>query len=246
MITHSTNYNMDYKVLRNLERYTYERFSRSYVHQRFMLKVAVWCISMKVRRSLKRILDLTIALMAMPILLPFMLLTALAIKLDSPGPAIFRQTRVGKWGQPFTCYKFRSMHTDAEQRKAELLQQNEADGPVFKMQNDPRVTRVGRLIRKLSIDELPQFFNVLKGDMSLVGPRPSLPTEVSEYEFEFVRRFEAVPGITGLQQVSGRSDLDFQRWMELDLEYVARRGIRQDIEIIWKTIPAVLLGRGAY
>ncbi|MEZ4714217.1 MAG: sugar transferase [Caldilineaceae bacterium] len=246
MITHSTNYNMDYKVLRNLERFSYDRFSRSLAHQRFVMKLTLWCVRMKIRRSLKRMLDLTIALMAMPMLLPIMLLTALAIKLDSRGPVIFRQTRVGKWGQPFTCYKFRSMHIDAEQRKAELMNQNEADGPVFKMQNDPRVTRVGRIIRKLSIDELPQFFNVLKGDMSMVGPRPSLPTEVREYEFDFVRRFEAVPGITGLQQVSGRSDLDFQRWMELDLEYVAKRGIRQDIAIIWKTIPAVLFSRGAY
>lgn len=246
MITHSTEYNMDYKVLRNLERYSYEQFSRPVEDQRFVLKLALWCIRMKFRRSFKRVLDLTITLMALPMLLPLMLITALAIKLDSPGPVIFRQTRVGKWGQPFTCYKFRSMHIDAEQKKLALLSQNEADGPVFKMQNDPRVTRVGRVIRKLSIDELPQFFNVLMGDMSLVGPRPSLPMEVQEYQFDFVRRFEAVPGITGLQQVSGRSDLDFQRWMELDLEYVAKRGIRQDIYIILKTIPAVLFGRGAY
>jgi lipopolysaccharide/colanic/teichoic acid biosynthesis glycosyltransferase len=138
------------------------------------------------------------------------------------------------------------MYVDAEQRLRELQAQNEADGPVFKMKRDPRVTRVGRVIRKLSIDELPQLFNVLKGEMSLVGPRPALPSEVAKYTYEQIGRLHAIPGITGLQQVSGRSDLDFKRWVELDLQYIAEQSIWKDIEILLRTIPAVLLGRGAY
>jgi lipopolysaccharide/colanic/teichoic acid biosynthesis glycosyltransferase len=138
------------------------------------------------------------------------------------------------------------MYVDAEQRLRELQAKNEADGPVFKMKRDPRVTRVGRVIRKLSIDELPQLFNVLKGEMSLVGPRPALPSEVAKYTYEQIGRLHAIPGITGLQQVSGRSDLDFKRWVELDLQYIAEQSIWKDIEILLRTIPAVLLGRGAY
>jgi lipopolysaccharide/colanic/teichoic acid biosynthesis glycosyltransferase len=138
------------------------------------------------------------------------------------------------------------MYVDAEQRLRELQAKNEADGPVFKMKRDPRVTRVGRVIRKLSIDELPQLFNVLKGEMSLVGPRPALPSEVAKYTYEQIGRLHAIPGITGLQQVSGRSDLDFKRWVELDLQYIAEQSIWKDIEILLRTIPAVILGRGAY
>jgi lipopolysaccharide/colanic/teichoic acid biosynthesis glycosyltransferase len=175
-----------------------------------------------------------------------MLFTAIAIKLDSPGPILFRQTRVGKWGKHFPCYKFRSMYIDAEQRLQGLLALNEADGPVVKMKNDPRVTRVGRVIRKLSIDELPQLFNVVQGEMSLVGPRPALPREVSQYEYEQIGRLQAVPGITGLQQVSGRSNVDFKRWIELDLQYISEQSLWKDIEILIKTIPAVLASRGAY
>jgi lipopolysaccharide/colanic/teichoic acid biosynthesis glycosyltransferase len=175
-----------------------------------------------------------------------MAFVALLIKLDSPGPVFFKQTRVGKWGKTFPCYKFRSMYIDAEERKAELMALNEADGVVFKMKNDPRVTRVGRVIRKLSIDELPQLFNVIKGEMSLVGPRPPVPSEVSQYKFEEIRRLESIPGITGLQQVSGRSNLDFKRWVELDLEYIAEQSLMKDIEILLRTIPAVIFGKGAY
>jgi lipopolysaccharide/colanic/teichoic acid biosynthesis glycosyltransferase len=175
-----------------------------------------------------------------------MLATAALIRLESPGPIIFKQTRIGKLGMPFTCYKFRSMYIDAEERKRELLAQNEADGPVFKMKNDPRITKVGRIIRKLSIDELPQLFNVLRGEMSLVGPRPAVPQEVAEYDFDAMRRLEAEPGITGLQQVSGRSNLDFKRWIELDLQYISEQRFRKDVVILLKTIPAVLFQRGAY
>ncbi|HEU5088477.1 MAG TPA: sugar transferase, partial [Roseiflexaceae bacterium] len=128
----------------------------------------------------------------------------------------------------------------------DLMAKNEADGPVFKMKADPRVTRVGRIIRKLSIDELPQLFNVLKGEMSLVGPRPALPSEVAKYTYEQIGRLHAIPGITGLQQVSGRSDIDFKRWVELDLQYIAEQSLWKDIKILLRTIPAVLFSKGAY
>lgn len=210
------------------------------------LRLVLWSLHIQGTRKLKRLLDLSILLTALPIVLPVGLLTMLAIRLDSPGPAIFHQTRVGKWGQLFTCYKFRSMYIDAEERKQELMGVNEADGPVFKMHNDPRVTRVGRIIRKLSIDELPQLINILKGDMTFVGPRPPLPNEVSEYEFEQRRRLDVVPGLTGLQQVSGRSDLSFERWVELDLEYISKQTLWNDIVILLKTVPTVIFGRGAY
>jgi lipopolysaccharide/colanic/teichoic acid biosynthesis glycosyltransferase len=138
------------------------------------------------------------------------------------------------------------MYIDAEERKRELMEQNEADGPVFKMRDDPRITPVGRILRKSSIDELPQLFNVLKGEMSLVGPRPAVPEEVDEYEYYQLGRLDAVPGITGLQQVNGRSDIDFKRWVELDLQYIAEQSLLTDIKILLKTIPAVIFGRGAY
>lgn len=138
------------------------------------------------------------------------------------------------------------MYIDAEQRKAALMSMNEADEIVFKIRNDPRVTRVGRVIRKLSIDELPQLLNILKGDMSLVGPRPPVPYEVDQYALEHFRRLEVVPGLTGLQQISGRSELSFKKWVELDLKYIEEQSLLKDIEILIKTIPAVITGRGAY
>lgn len=200
----------------------------------------------RIEPILKRALDLFIVLSAFLFVLPLMLITAIAVKIDSPGPVFFGQTRVGRRGKLFTCYKFRSMSVDAEERKAALQAQNEADGPVFKIQNDPRVTRVGHIIRSLSIDELPQMLNVLKGDMSLVGPRPPLPQEVHEYEMHQLHRLEVTPGLTGLQQVSGRSSLDFERWIRLDLQYIEEQSLWGDIKIMFKTIPAVLLRRGAY
>jgi lipopolysaccharide/colanic/teichoic acid biosynthesis glycosyltransferase len=138
------------------------------------------------------------------------------------------------------------MYVDAEERKKALLSLNEADQIVFKMKRDPRVTRVGRVIRKLSIDELPQIFNVIKGDMSLVGPRPPVPYEVDQYQYDVRRRLDVVPGITGLQQVSGRSDIEFKRWVELDLQYIQDQSLLTDIQILLKTIPTVLSGKGAY
>ncbi len=236
----------DEKAARMLEIFSERRFERARTIQRLRLRLLTWVIRTKIRTSLKRALDIVLASIGLLLLSPFLLFIAIAIKLDSPGPIIFKQVRIGKWGKPFYCYKFRSMFIDAEARKAELMAENEADEIVFKMKHDPRVTRVGRFIRKASIDEFPQLFNVLKGEMSLVGPRPPVPIEVVQYEFETMFRLDAVPGITGLQQVSGRSDLSFKRWIELDLQYIAEQSLLKDIEILLKTIPAVLSGKGAY
>jgi len=237
---------LDSKSARMLTMFAERRFEGQRSNQRLRMRMLVWSIRTKILRGLKRALDVSVASMALLFAAPLMLLTALLIKLDSPGPIFFRQIRVGKDGEHFGCYKFRSMYIDAEARKAALMAQNEADGPVFKMKNDPRITRVGRVIRKLSIDELPQLLNVLKGEMSLVGPRPALPSEVAKYTFEQIGRLHAVPGITGLQQVSGRSSLDFKRWVELDLQYISEQSVWKDIEILVKTIPAVIFSKGAY
>jgi exopolysaccharide biosynthesis polyprenyl glycosylphosphotransferase len=194
----------------------------------------------------KRLLDVLVAGGGMLLLSPVFALTALAIKLESPGPAIFCQERVGRDGHAFTCYKFRSMCADAEAQVERLKKHNEATGPLFKMRNDPRRTRVGRLIRRLSIDELPQLWNVLKGDMSLVGPRPPIPSEVDEYQPWHRRRLEVSPGITGLWQVSGRSDLTFDEMVLLDIYYIENWSPLIDLRILLKTIPTVILGSGAY
>jgi exopolysaccharide biosynthesis polyprenyl glycosylphosphotransferase len=237
---------LDDRASRMLTIFAKRRFESARANQRLRARMLLWSIRTKVVRSLKRALDISVASAAIVVAAPIMAATALAIRLDSPGPILFRQVRVGKDGEHFHCYKFRSMYIDAEQRKAELMANNEADGPVFKMKHDPRITRVGRLIRKLSIDELPQLFNVLKGEMSLVGPRPALPSEVARYTYEQIGRLHAIPGITGLQQVSGRSNLDFKRWVELDLQYISEQSVWKDIEILVKTIPAVIFSKGAY
>jgi exopolysaccharide biosynthesis polyprenyl glycosylphosphotransferase len=237
---------LDEKAAAMLEMAANQSFRSPRVAGRMRMRVVTWVIRTKVANSLKRLLDIVVSAGALILTSPIFLITAIAIKLDSPGPVFFKQTRVGKWGATFGCYKFRSMYIDAEQRKAQLAAQNEADGPIFKIRNDPRITRVGRIIRKLSVDELPQLINVLKGEMSLVGPRPALPREVAQYNFDQLRRLDAVPGITGLQQVSGRSDLSFKRWVELDIQYIAEQSFVKDVEILLKTLPAVLTGRGAY
>ncbi|MBE2220081.1 MAG: exopolysaccharide biosynthesis polyprenyl glycosylphosphotransferase [Anaerolineae bacterium] len=229
-----------------VEMYTTQSFKRARSIQRMRFRLIAWVIRNKLKENVKRVFDIILVCLALPFALLFMGVIAIAIKLDSPGPVFFRQVRVGKWGKQFDCYKFRSMYIDAEARKDELLALNEADEIVFKMKNDPRVTRVGRYIRKASIDEVPQLFNVLKGEMSLVGPRPPVPREVVEYQFDHLRRLDVTPGITGLQQVSGRSELSFSRWIELDLQYISEQSLMKDIEILVKTIPAVLTGRGAY
>ena len=197
-------------------------------------------------RTGQQALDFALALIALTVLLPVLIACALAVKLDTPGPVLFKQRRVGKNGKEFWLYKFRSMVVDAEARRAALLQINEASGPLFKIKHDPRITRSGRWLRKYSLDELPQLLNVLLGDMSLVGPRPALPVEVAQYEPRQRARLLVKPGITGLWQVSGRSDLSFERSVELDLEYVSRQSLPLYIVILVKTVPAVLGGRGAY
>lgn len=205
-----------------------------------------WLLATHGRPAVKRGVDLLVGAVLVLLTLPIMAATALAIKLDSPGPVLFRQTRSGRWGRPFACLKFRSMYVDAEARRAELEAHNEASGPVFKIRHDPRVTRVGRIIRKLSIDELPQLFNVLQGSMSLVGPRPPLPAEVERYTLEQRRRLEVKPGITCIWQVSGRSDVDFEHWVMMDVHYIEGQSFWMDIRLLLRTIPAVLFGRGAY
>ncbi len=234
------------KAARMLEIYATERFNTPVSAQKMRFRLVAWVIRNKLQGNIKRVFDTIVALIALFLLSPFMLIVAIAVKLNSPGPIIFKQKRIGKWGHSFQCYKFRSMYVDAEERKAELMSQNEADGVVFKMKNDPRVTKVGRFTRKTSLDELPQLINVLKGEMSLVGPRPPVPAEVEQYQFEDLGRLGAVPGITGLQQVSGRSTLDFKTWVELDLQYIEEQSLGRDIQILLKTIPAVLMSKGAY
>jgi exopolysaccharide biosynthesis polyprenyl glycosylphosphotransferase len=237
---------LDPKAAKMLEMFATQQFNGVRSAQRVRLRLVTWVLRNKIAWGLKRVLDVFVSVCALIALSPLMLATAIAIKLDSPGPVFFKQTRVGKYGVTFGCYKFRSMYIDAEKRKVELAAHNEADGPVFKIKNDPRITRVGRIIRKLSIDELPQLINVLRGEMSLVGPRPPVPKEVAQYTVEQLHRLDAVPGITGLQQVSGRSDLNFKRWVELDLQYISEQSVWNDIKILLMTIPAVVTGRGAY
>ena len=196
--------------------------------------------------AIKRALDLIIGSLGLLVALPIMGVLALAIKLDSPGPVLFIQTRVGRNGKPFNAYKFRSMIPDAEQLKPQLEALNEADGPIFKIKDDPRLTRVGRFLRRTSLDELPQIFNVLKGEMSLVGPRPALPEEVEQYEPWHRKRLRALPGMTGLWQVSGRSNLSFDEMVMLDIYYVENWSPGLDIAILLRTIPKVIIGEGAY
>jgi exopolysaccharide biosynthesis polyprenyl glycosylphosphotransferase len=195
----------------------------------------------------KRATDILLTSVGLLLISPLLLLIAVAIKLgDRQGPVIFRQTRIGIDGKPFTMYKFRSMVVDAEKRLADLKAKNEGAGPLFKIENDPRVTRIGRILRKYSLDELPQLFNVLAGSMSLVGPRPPLQAEVDEYAADIRRRLKVVPGLTGLWQVSGRSLLTWEESVRLDLRYVENWSMRLDLLIIWKTAFAVLAKRGAF
>ncbi|WP_028553102.1 sugar transferase [Paenibacillus sp. UNC451MF] len=194
----------------------------------------------------KRLIDIIASSLLIFIISPIFIMTSIAIKIDSKGSIIYKQKRIGKNGKQFHMLKFRSMVTEADVILKKLQDKNEMDGIAFKMKDDPRITKVGRFIRKYSIDELPQLFNVLKGDMSLVGPRPPLPNEVERYGDWEWRRLEVLPGITGLWQVSGRSDLSFQQWMNLDVYYIENWSITFDIKILLKTIPVVIKGEGAY
>lgn len=194
----------------------------------------------------KRLLDIAGSLAGLLLLLPLFPFIVLMIKLDTPGPLFFRQRRVGLNGRCFDCFKFRSMVGDAEARKAELRHLNEASGAAFKIEDDPRITGVGRFLRRSSLDEFPQLLNVLRGEMTIVGPRPQVPDEVLQYTPAQARRLLVKPGLTCLWQVSGRSQLDFEEWMELDREYVRRQSLLFDLWILMRTLPAVVERKGAY
>ncbi|MBO7153350.1 MAG: sugar transferase [Lentisphaeria bacterium] len=216
-------------------------------HHNIQLRMVMWHLMIRCSVFFKRFMDIVLSIFALIIGSPIFLLTALLVKVTSPGPIIFSQVRVGKFGRHFKFYKFRSMYIDAEARKAELMKHNESgDGVIFKMKRDPRITPVGRFIRKFSIDELPQLFNVILGDMSLVGPRPPLPSEVRTYTLEERKRLNIIPGITCLWQVSGRSELPFSKQIALDKEYIASQSVWKDFLILLKTIPAILTGKGAW
>jgi exopolysaccharide biosynthesis polyprenyl glycosylphosphotransferase len=215
-----------------------ERFENAHV-------ITLFRENMLFQLFLKRVLDVVVSATLLVLLSPVLLLAAIGIKLTDPGPALFAQERVGMNRRRFRMYKFRSMYVDAERRRAEVEHLNEMDGPVFKMKNDPRVTPLGHWLRATSIDELPQLFNVLRGQMSLVGPRPPLMDEVERYEWLYRKRLSIKPGVTCFWQVSGRNDVSFRQWMELDRTYVDHWSLWLDLKILAMTVPAVLFRKGA-
>jgi len=195
----------------------------------------------------KRVMDFVLALIGLIIISPLFLIISLLIKIEDPkGHVFFYQTRIGKDEKPFRMYKFRSMVSNAEELLEELLEQNEINGAMFKMKEDPRVTRIGKLIRKTSIDELPQLWNVIRGDMSLVGPRPALPREVDQYSSYDKLRLQVIPGCTGLWQVSGRNDLSFYQMVELDLKYIKDQNLKNDLKILLKTLRLLFGSKNAF
>ena len=198
-------------------------------------------IEFSIYEAIKRLIDVVFSFIGVLALSPLFIIIAIIIKTTSKGPVLFSQKRVGKNGKEFEMYKFRSMVVNAEELKEKLVAQNEMSGPMFKMKNDPRVTKVGKFIRKTSLDELPQLWNILKGDMSLVGPRPSLPKEVAQFEDWMHKRLWVKPGLTCYWQVSGRNNIDFEDWMKLDCKYVDERNLWIDIKLIFKTV-GVLFG----
>ncbi|MBQ6472901.1 MAG: sugar transferase [Victivallales bacterium] len=231
----------------DLEKLLKEISYRAQGNSRSSLKIAAWKFTVRCTYFVKRLMDIVVSAVGLLILLPLFLVIAVAVKLSSPGPAIFTQIRVGRRGRHFHIYKFRTMRADAERLKEDLATKNESeDGVTFKMHNDPRITAVGGILRKTSMDELPQLWNVFIGDMSLVGPRPPLPSEVREYTLEDRKRLNVVPGLTCLWQIKGRSDIPFHEQVRLDKEYIRSSGIWNDIVILCKTIPAIISGRGAY
>jgi exopolysaccharide biosynthesis polyprenyl glycosylphosphotransferase len=198
------------------------------------------------RQHAKRTFDIVVATLLLVVTAPLILTAAVFIKIDSPGPVIFRQQRIGRNGKRFSVLKLRTMVADAEARLREITHLNEADGPLFKMRDDPRVTRIGKLLRRMSIDELPQLINVLRSEMSMVGPRPALPREVEQWNDELRNRLRVSPGITGMWQVSGRSDTSFEDYQRLDLYYVDNWSLVTDLAIVMRTVPAVLKRQGAH
>lgn len=211
-------------------------------------KMAVWRFTILLARVMKRGIDVIGSIGALIAFSPIIILTAILIRIEDGGPVFFRQNRVGAGGRLFGMWKFRSMVINADKIKDHLLADNQHGkaGVTFKMKNDPRITKVGKWIRKLSIDEFPQFYNVLRGDMSLVGPRPPLPREVATYKASHLRRLRVKPGITCLWQIGGRSEIDFEGQVRLDLQYIRSSSALYDVIILLKTLPAVLFGKGAY
>jgi lipopolysaccharide/colanic/teichoic acid biosynthesis glycosyltransferase len=217
------------------------------LHLRSRVRQHSWHFYCASKAATKRALDVVGSAAALVLLSPVFAAVALLIKLEDGGPIFFFQTRVGRFGRTFRMIKFRSMCLDAEQRLRELAARNQhATGVTFKIKDDPRITRVGKWIRKFSIDEFPQFYNVLRGDMSLVGPRPPIPKEVAQYSLADRRRLAVKPGITCLWQISGRAEIDFPGQVRLDVDYIERQSLREDVRILIKTVPAVLTGNGAY
>ena len=225
--------------------YQHSGLSRFYQTIIVKAKIRMWNFAVGSRTPAKRAFDIAGSVSFMLLLSPIFLITYIAIKLTDGGPAIFAQARIGKWGKPFKFYKFRSMVTNAEDLKSKLMAYNEMKGVTFKMKNDPRITPVGRIIRKLSIDELPQLWCVLKGDMSLVGPRPPLPNEVALYRNHHHYRLDTIPGITCIWQVSGRNQIQFEDQVKLDVQYIHNRSIKEDIKLLFKTVRAVISAKGA-
>ncbi len=210
------------------------------------ISLGVLPVQHRATRLVQRAFDVLASLFFLLLLLPLFLLLAALVKASSPGPVLFIQKRVGKDGKEFPLFKFRSMVQDAERLRRALEAQNERSGPVFKMKNDPRITPVGNVLRRFSLDELPQLFNVLKGEMSMIGPRPALPSEVANYTPRQMQRLSVTPGLTGLWQVSGRAAVSFEHSVELDLHYIQNQSVGLNLRIILMTIPAVLGGDGAY
>lgn len=224
----------------------YER--QGFRHQwTYWRKKYSWLIVVGSAKFIKRFLDILIAGATLIVISPLLLLISLMIKIQDVGPIFYTSKRVGKWGKEFEFIKFRTMKVGAEEMKGELRKYNEEkDEVTFKMRADPRVTKIGFFLRKTSLDEFPQLWNVIKGEMSLVGPRPHLPEEVALYTLEERRRLDVTPGVTGIWQVSGRSDIPFSKQVQLDLEYIESQSFWLDIQLLIKTIPAVILGKGAY
>lgn len=231
----------------------YERYGKdqalSCFPQRFRLwrKKTAWIAATGGAKLLKRSADITASVWLFVMLSPLFAIVAAAIKLTDGGPVLYWQTRVGKWGQEFRFPKFRSMRVNADSERETLLKQSDhKDSITFKMKNDPRITLVGRIIRRTSIDELPQLWNVIKGEMSLVGPRPPIPEEVDKYTLKDRRRLDIIPGLTCIWQVSGRGDVPFPKQLEYDIQYIESHSLMLDLKLLLKTISAVLTGRGAY
>ncbi|MBF0119523.1 MAG: sugar transferase [Desulfobacterales bacterium] len=214
---------------------------------RYFRKKYAWLAVLNGAKFIKRLMDISVSASMLLLLSPLFLVVAFAIKITDGGPVIYMKKRVGRYGKEILFPKFRSMRVDADKLKSDLSQQSHhKEGVTFKMKNDPRVTWIGRIIRKLSIDELPQLWIVLKGDMSLVGPRPPIPDEVSKYTLSDRRRLDVKPGLTSIWAISGRADIPFPKQVELDVQYIESQSVLNDIMILLKTIPAVLFARGAY